>query len=98
VTATLLLTVPTVKRQVSAKFDNVTHAIWLFLILTFGWRLLFVIPPLWVLGLFDIAIIDALLPGAHGALLIAAVALAHGGAAAAFVLVSRRRAIPAEAQ
>lgn len=98
VAATMLLTVPALKRHVFAQFEDATRAFWLFLILTVGWRLLFVIPPLWVLGLLDIAIVDALLPEAPGALFIAPVALAHGGSAAAFVLVWLRRAIPAEAQ
>lgn len=94
VAATMLLTVPTVKRHVFAEFEDATRAIWRFLILTVGLRLLFIIPPLWVLGLIDIAIVDALLPGAHGALFISVVALAHGAGAAASVLISLRRAVP----
>lgn len=93
-TATILLTVQAVRREVFARFEGATRAIWRYLILTVGLRFLFVIPPLWVLGLFDIAIVDALLPDAHGAVFITVVALAHGLGAAGFVLISLRRAIP----
>jgi hypothetical protein len=94
-TATMLLTVPAVRRRVFARFEGATRAIWLYLILTVGLRFLFfVIPPLWVIGLIDVAIVDALLPHAHGAVFVTVVALAHGVGAAAFVLISLRRGIP----
>ncbi len=90
----MLLTVRAVRREVFARFEGATRAIWRYLILTVGLRFLFVIPPLWVLGLFDVAVVDALLPDAHGAVFITVVALAHGLGAAAFVLISLRRAVP----
>ncbi len=95
--ATMLLTIPAVRRLVFAQFEGVTRAIWRFLILTVGLRFLFIIPQLWLLGLIDIAMVDVLLPDAHGALFISVVALAHGMGAGGFVLVSLRHAIPKEA-
>ncbi len=96
--ATMLLTLPAVRRQVFARFEGATRAIWRFLIVTVGLRFLFIIPPLWLLGLMDIAIVDALLPDAHGAVFIAVVALAHGMGAGGFVLISLRHASAREAQ
>lgn len=89
--ATLAITVPVARRLMFDRFEGTTRALWRYLIVTVGLRLLFVIPPLWVLALFDLAIIDALLPDAHGTIFIGVAAVTHGLGAFVFALVSLRR-------
>jgi hypothetical protein len=93
---TLSISAPAARRLVYRRFRGTTRAISWYFMVTVGIRFLFVVPPLWVLGLVDVAVVDTLLPDANAAAFIAVTAGAHGMGAFLFALVSLRGAAALE--